>query len=138
MTIGQRIKARRKELDMSAEQLANKLGKSRATIFRYENGDIKNLPLDILTPIAEALATTPAYLMGWGYGKTDNIEKSIYSMSENMGLTPEACDSLIQYAKMLKYNKVDPIYYNFYNLGLTNAELHEVYQYAQFIINKRG
>lgn len=65
MTVGQRIKQRRKELKMSADELASKIGKNRATIFRYENGDIENLPLDILEPIAEALETTPQHLMGW-------------------------------------------------------------------------
>lgn len=65
MDIGKRIKERRKELGMSADQLASKLGKSRATLYRYENGDIENLPLDILEPVAKALHTTPAQLMGW-------------------------------------------------------------------------
>lgn len=65
MNIGQRISARRKELKMSADELAKKLKKDRSTIYRYEKGDIENLPLDILEPIAEALETTPAYLMGW-------------------------------------------------------------------------
>lgn len=65
MIIGPRIKQRRKELKMSADELAKKLGKDRSTIYRYEKGDIENLPLDILDPIAEALETTPAYLMGW-------------------------------------------------------------------------
>ena len=65
MTIGERIKRRRKELGMSADKLGDILGKDRSTIFRYEKGDIENLPLDILKPIAEALLTTPQYLMGW-------------------------------------------------------------------------
>lgn len=65
MTVGQRIKQRRKELKMSAEELAAKLGKNRSTIFRYENGDIEKFPTDTLVPIAEALDTTPAYLAGW-------------------------------------------------------------------------
>lgn len=65
MTIGDRIKERRKKLDMTSDELAAKLGKSRATIYRYENGDIKNLSTTILEPLAEALYTTPAYLMGW-------------------------------------------------------------------------
>lgn len=65
MDIGKRIRQRRKELRMSADELAEKLGKNRSTIFRYEKGDIENLPLDILEPIAEALRTTPAYLLGW-------------------------------------------------------------------------
>lgn len=65
MNIGERIKERRKELKISADELAKRLGKDRSTIYRYEKGDIENLPLDILEPIAKALDTTPAYLMGW-------------------------------------------------------------------------
>ena len=65
MRIGQRIKKRRKALKMSADDLAKRLGKDRSTVYRYEKGDIENLPLDILEPIADALHTTPAYLMGW-------------------------------------------------------------------------
>lgn len=65
MTIGERIKSRRKHLGMSADELGKKLGKDRSTIYRYEKGDIENLPLDILEPIAKALGTTPQYLMGW-------------------------------------------------------------------------
>lgn len=65
MNIGQRIKERRKALKMSADEMGVKLGKDRSTIYRYEKGDIENLPLDILEPIAEILQTTPQYLMGW-------------------------------------------------------------------------
>ena len=65
MTVGQRIQQRRKELEMSAAELGRKIGKNRATIFRYENGDIEKLPVDVLKPIAEALLTTPESLMGW-------------------------------------------------------------------------
>lgn len=65
MTIGKRIKDRRTQLGMSADELGKRLGKDRSTIYRYEKGDIENLPLDILEPIAAALGTTPQYLMGW-------------------------------------------------------------------------
>lgn len=65
MNIGQRIKQRRKELKISADELGKRLNKDRSTIFRYEKGEIENLPLDILEPIAEILQTTPQYLMGW-------------------------------------------------------------------------
>lgn len=83
MNIGHRIKERRKELRISADELANKLGKNRATIYRYEKGDIENLPLDILEPIADALDTTPQYLMGWDDPSNPQKEKS----AENSGLT---------------------------------------------------
>ena len=65
MTVGQRIKKRRKELGISADELGKRLGKDRSTVFRYENGYIEKLPIDILKPIADALLTTPEYLMGW-------------------------------------------------------------------------
>lgn len=65
MSIGQRIKQRRKQLGMSAETLAEKIGKSASTIYRYEKGEISHVDSDVLWPIAQALITTPAYLMGW-------------------------------------------------------------------------
>lgn len=65
MTTGQRMKARRKEIGLSAERIAELLGVSPATIYRYENGDIEKVPGDRLKPIAEALQTTPQALMGW-------------------------------------------------------------------------
>lgn len=65
MSIGERIKKRRKELKMSADALGQKIGKDRATVFRYEKGDIVNVPIDVIEPIAAALLTTPQYLLGW-------------------------------------------------------------------------
>ncbi len=77
MHIGQRIKARRKELGLSADDLARMLDKHRATIFRYEKGEIENLPLDILEPIAKVLQTTPAWLMGW-----EDVQKKNDTLSD--------------------------------------------------------
>ena len=65
MTIGERIKARRKELGYSAERLAELAGLSPATIYRYESLDIASMRTDKLRPIAAALSTTPDALMGW-------------------------------------------------------------------------
>lgn len=65
MNVGERIKERRQYLGMSVDELADKLGKNRATIYRYESAEIENLPLNILEPLAKALDVTPSYLMGW-------------------------------------------------------------------------
>lgn len=62
---GKRIKERRKQLGISADKVAELSGVSRSTIFRYENGDIDKVPGEAIEPIAKALLTTPAYLMGW-------------------------------------------------------------------------
>ena len=65
MTVGERIKQMRKQLRRSAEEIAGKLKVSPSTIYRYENGEIEKMGIDKLAPIADALDTTPAYLMGW-------------------------------------------------------------------------
>ena len=71
MNTGDRIKALRKQKRMSAEKLAAICGVSPATIYRYEKGDIENMRTDKLTPIAAALGTTSAYLMGWADDPVD-------------------------------------------------------------------
>lgn len=65
MKVGDRIRAKRLDLDLSVDELADRLGKNRATVYRYEKGDIENMPVNVLEPLAEVLQTTPAYLMGW-------------------------------------------------------------------------
>lgn len=65
MTTGERLKYRRKEIGLSAEKVAERLGVSPATIYRYEKGDIEKVPVDSLAALAKILHTTPAYLMGW-------------------------------------------------------------------------
>lgn len=122
MTIGKRIKSRRKELNVSVDELANKLNKNRATIYRYEKGDIENMPIDILEPLAEALNTTPQYIMGWdkklsGMHMKDGDKESIYfAFSENNvkhveiwhrtfgidAFTDEEFTKLLEYGKFLK------------------------------------
>lgn len=65
MNIGEIIKNRRKELGMSAEDVAEIIGASPATIYRYESNYITKMGIDKLTPIAKALRVSEAYLMGW-------------------------------------------------------------------------
>ena len=64
MNIGERIKKLRKEKGLSVDYIAEKLGKNRATVYRYESSEIENLPYPILVPLAEILGTTPMYLIG--------------------------------------------------------------------------
>ena len=63
LTIGKQIRKRRKELKMSVDELAKRIGKDRSTIYRYENGDIEHLSLELLCPLADALETTPQALL---------------------------------------------------------------------------
>lgn len=92
MNIGNRIKSRRKELHLSADEVAEKLNVSRSTVFRYENGDIEKFPTQKLTEIANVLKTTPGYLMGWS-------EKHNYSIVTLYNkLDPNRQDKVYNYA----------------------------------------
>ena len=65
MTIGHRIKNRREELKMSQEELAHLIGyKSKTSINKIELG-VQNLKQSKIKEIANALQTTPGYIMGW-------------------------------------------------------------------------
>lgn len=77
--IGQRIKQRRKALNISVVDIANHTGLSKATIHRYESGDIKDIKLPILEKVATILDVEPAWLIGKSEnttrreGKTTNL-----------------------------------------------------------------
>ncbi|MEK4269921.1 MULTISPECIES: LexA family protein [Bacillus] len=97
MTVGERIRIRRKQLKMSVDQLAKKLDKNRATIYRYESNEIDNMPLTVLEPLAKALKVTPAYLMGWENteGSQLSTEYPYFPISISAGL-PLHVDSILK------------------------------------------
>lgn len=59
--IGQKIRARRKELRLSQDDLADRMGTSRNEISRHENGN-HEMSICTLTHYADALQTTPQQL----------------------------------------------------------------------------
>ena len=121
MSVGKRIKERRNELQMSVDDLATKLKKNRATIYRYEKGEIENLPIDIIESLAKALDTTPQFLMGWdkklsGMRMTDGDDESMYFAHDERNVkqvaiwhgefgmdafTDDEFEKLLEYAKFL-------------------------------------
>ena len=65
MTFGERVRARREQLDMTQDELAKKLGyKSRSSVNKIEL-DQRNMKQSQIVSLANALQTTPGYLMGW-------------------------------------------------------------------------
>lgn len=69
MSIGENIKNRRKELYLTQEDVAKKIGVSKQTVQKYESGIITNIPSDKIEMVADYLKTTPAKLMGWEASK---------------------------------------------------------------------
>lgn len=100
MTVGERIKNRREELNYTQEDLAKRCGyKSRSSIQKIESS--RDLPLNKVEKMAAALGTTPGYLMGWTDSytfmegdifryedETSNFQKEGYYLSQLHGILP--------------------------------------------------
>lgn len=64
MNVGDRMKSIRKQQGISADQLAESIGVSRSTIFRYEKGDIEKMPIEVVANVASSLHVSLIDLMG--------------------------------------------------------------------------
>lgn len=58
MLVRDKMKALRKDMNITAAELGDMIGLTQATISRYENGYVKKIPDDVLSKIAEALNTS--------------------------------------------------------------------------------
>ena len=107
--VGKRIRDRRIKLNLSQDELAKKLGyKDRSSITRIENGE-RDLPQSKVVAIANALSTTPGYIMGWEQDEPpidlDVIAKAVEiarKSTEN-----EQIRRLTTYAKKLSQSDLD-------------------------------
>ena len=72
MNTGEKIKVLRKQRGISAEQIAEAIGVSPSTIYRYENNEIASMKIHNLKAIANLLNTDASYLMGWNGDAASN------------------------------------------------------------------
>ena len=79
---------------MTVDDLAAKLNKNRATVYRYESDDIENLPISVIVPLARALKVHPAYIMGWEAGQDDVQALLAYLADESANGCFEAEDAM--------------------------------------------
>lgn len=116
MTIGQRIKIRREELNMSQDDLAKKVGyKSRSSINKIEL-DLYSLKQSKIKAIADALETTPSYIMGWDE-EAEEAKKTAPSEEDSlnaeiiklfMGLTADQKKEALNYLRYLSTKSENP------------------------------
>ena len=106
-TIGDRIRLRREQIGMSQAELAALSGyKSRASINKIELGE-RDVRQNKIKAIADALHTSPSYLMGWEEAEEEEDKKAAPAMSEGVKklidvisqLTPENQRMLLAAAK---------------------------------------
>ena len=124
MRIGERIKQRRLELGYTADALAKLLNKNRATIYRYENGDIENMPIDVLEPLAKALNTTPAYLMGW---------QEPHQQAEGYYVDPETAE----FAEYLRTRPEARLLFSA-SRGISKEDMEETVKYIEYLKSKHN
>lgn len=95
MSKGERIKKLRQTNHFTLDEIADKLGTSRQTIFKYENNIITNIPSDKIEQLALIFNVSPAYIMGWETKekeKSDNqscIWKNVKYLRENKNISIE-------------------------------------------------
>ena len=84
MDLGEKIKDLRTRNDLTLEELGNIIGVGKSTIRKWENGTIANMRRDKIKKVADALGTTPAYLMGWEDETINigNVTNPLFSQEE--------------------------------------------------------
>ena len=98
-------------MNYSFQDLADLTGMSKSTLQRYESGAIKNIPLSKVEVLANALQTTPEYLMGWEEtaspaAKDITFDDFTYALhAESQDLTDENKQKLLEMARLFKLSQ---------------------------------
>ena len=82
--IGHQLKAFRIESGLKADEIAQRLGISRAALYRYEKGEV--IKLDTVQRLAELLKVSPLSLLGIGveyYQRQAAFYERVRQMEEN-------------------------------------------------------
>lgn len=75
--LSRKIKDLRLKRGMTLEQVGDIVGVGKSTVRKWETGMIANMKRDKIALLAQALGTTPAYLMGWKDDKKENTPEDI-------------------------------------------------------------
>lgn len=94
------IKQRRRELGLTLEEVGHRVGVSRATVQRWENGILRNPGRDKIAALAAALHVTPEYLLGWTDDPGLRMDHDLQTATDD--LTEEEVASVLNYIAFLK------------------------------------
>lgn len=143
-TTAERLRWLRKRCHKTQMEIGKKVGVGKATIQKYEYGVITNIPPDKIELLAEALETTPGFIMGWEkdpdrerldfrFGKAlrkerERLEMSTDKFAKQIGLSE---------SELLKYESGDAIpsanvaYPIAIQLGISPEEYDPIYNSGQ-------
>lgn len=77
-----RLKELRQNTDVTLKDMAKIIGVSEATVQRYENGSIAEIPYKAITAYAKKFKVNPSYIMGWTNTPNQNTLFDIVSKDE--------------------------------------------------------
>ena len=80
--MAKKIRELRQEQGLTLEQVAKVVGVGKSTVRKWETGMIANMKRDKISSLAQALGTTPAYLMGWKDDSEKNPPQDKQELSE--------------------------------------------------------
>lgn len=75
--LSNKLRTLRKIRGLTLEEVAERIGTSKQTVQRYENGVIANVPSDKVEALADILNTTPAALMGWQAKEAKEVKRLV-------------------------------------------------------------
>ena len=94
--VGERVKERRTELNLSMGDLGKRLGVNKSTIQRYESKGVDPEKRYLAISLADALLTTPEWLTGLSEDKEyDGYTKSKMKLDEHLESFLKEMDSVI-------------------------------------------
>ncbi len=99
MTIGERIRKERERLDLSQTELAEKIGISKQTLYKYENNIITNIPSSKIEELAQMLNVSPSFLMGWNTTINQNQDEIIVKKNSQESLVIKEMSKMNQRGK---------------------------------------
>ncbi len=107
MNIGKHIKEIRKSRNLSVEYVADKLGVSPSTVYRYENSSITKIPISVIDSLCDILGVSTSELMGnvVDTPKEKEEKKSIGTSFENAS---DAMAFMLKMPVLAAYGGYDP------------------------------
>jgi transcriptional regulator with XRE-family HTH domain len=104
MKFGERMKRVREEKNLTLEEMARVIGVTKATLSRYESGEIKEIPLNRVEAVANILSVSPEWLIGWTDERCRDVDEDmdlryikVMQSAKKSGIKPERLAALVEF-----------------------------------------